>query len=54
MTRKKRQLWIHPEFAKELKKRAAEEDINIIDLTEKLARRIKKKNGVGIFDDFDF
>jgi hypothetical protein len=31
-------LWVHPEFKKKLKREAAEQDLSILELTEKLSR----------------
>lgn len=34
------QIWVHPKYKRVLKKKAAEKDMNIIELTKKLAEEL--------------
>jgi len=37
-------IWVNPEFRKELKKQALDKGISLLELTERLSKRIKEEN----------
>jgi len=46
------QMYVSPEFRKELKRRAVEQDISVAKLTRKLAKKLEKKGGGYDFPSF--
>lgn len=47
-----RRIWVDRDFHRELKKQAIEEDTTIVELTGKMGRRMKRKKGEPIEEDF--
>lgn len=40
--KQKKQMWVSPEFKKMLKKQAADQDVDVLTLTERLAKQQKQ------------
>ena len=43
-------VWVHPKFKRMLQKEKGETGLDMIDLTEQMANRKKKKRGGGFFE----
>ena len=48
--RKPAPMWVHPDFKKEIKRNAVDNDLSILDYTESLARKKRSRNHESLFE----